>query len=312
MKVLFTGASSFTGYWFVKVLTDDGYDLTCTFTKQSENDYTGIRKQRVTELMKRVTPVWGCSFGDQRFLDLIKQGFTVLCHHAADVTNYKSQDFNIASAFQNNTRNMPQVLDSLASSGCNTIVLTGSVFENDEGTGSLPLTAFSPYGLSKSFTSQAFIYFTEAYKISLGKFVIPNPFGPFEDPRFTSYLVKSWFQKTIPAVKTPAYVRDNIHVDLLALAYKDFLENCLRDHPGIIKFNPSGYVESQGAFALRVASEFGTRLHMKCEVKLEKQVIFPEPAIRINTQPVSLQYDWDEENAWNEFADFYNNHKEYL
>jgi UDP-glucose 4-epimerase len=308
MKVLFTGASSFTGYWFVKVLTEGGHDVTCTFTKQNENDYTGIRKLRVQELLKRVTPVWGCSFGDKQFLNLATRGFSAFCHHAADVTDYKSQDFNIPAALQKNTQNISGVLGSLSSSGCRVVLLTGSVFENDEGAGSLPLKAFSPYGLSKSFTSQAFIYFCESFQIRLGKFVIPNPFGPFEDPRFTAFLVKSWFGNTIPEVKTPAYVRDNIHVDLLAMAYKDFVEKRLQDSSEYMKFSPSGYVESQGTFALRVAKELGQRFNLPCHVSLLKQTSFPEPQIRINTYPVSTKYDWDEENAWNEFADFYKNH----
>ena len=45
--------------------------------------------------------------------------------------------------------NLPRVLDLLMAAGCSKIVLTGSVFENDEGAGSEPREAFSPYGLVK-------------------------------------------------------------------------------------------------------------------------------------------------------------------
>ena len=62
--------------------------------------------------------------------------------------------------------------------GCNKILLTGSVFENDEGAGSRDLRAFSPYGLSKGFTWQLFRYHAQIRSMTLGKFVIPNPFGP--------------------------------------------------------------------------------------------------------------------------------------
>jgi hypothetical protein len=46
--------------------------------------------------------------------------------------------------------------------------------------------------------------------------VIANPFGPLEEPRFCAYLVKTWAAGQVPEVRTPLYVRDNIHVSLLA------------------------------------------------------------------------------------------------
>ena len=59
-------------------------------------------------------PVHGCSFGDEEFLGLIKEGgWDILCHHGADVTNYKSPDFDTVAAFRNNTYNLPAVLDAL-------------------------------------------------------------------------------------------------------------------------------------------------------------------------------------------------------
>ena len=60
-------------------------------------------------------------------------------------------------------------------------------------------------------------------RISLGKFVIPNPFGPLEEPRFTHYLAKKWFAKEVAIVNTPLYVRDNIHVSLLAKSYVHYV-----------------------------------------------------------------------------------------
>ena len=65
--------------------------------------------------------------------------------------------------------------------------MTGSVFEQDEGVGNAPMAAFSPYGLSKGLTAQAFRYGCGTLDVPLGKFVIPNPFGPFEEPRFCHY-----------------------------------------------------------------------------------------------------------------------------
>ncbi len=51
MKILITGGSSFTGYWFIKELSSAGHKVYATFTKKLD-DYTGIRKLRVDELKK--------------------------------------------------------------------------------------------------------------------------------------------------------------------------------------------------------------------------------------------------------------------
>jgi len=138
--------------------------------------------------------------------------------------------------------------------------------------------------------------------IPLGKFVIPNPFGPYEDPRFTSYLMKTWFAGRSAAVNTPAYVRDNIHVSLLSSVYTKFAA----EFAGNTSIHPSGYPESQGAFAMRFAHEMRPRLNMRCELELKQQVAFAEPRVRINTDVIdSGTIGWDEARAWDELADYY-------
>jgi UDP-glucose 4-epimerase len=304
MKVLFTGGSSFTGYWFAKQLATAGHDLCVVFRRRPDEYPDDLRRKRAEALTEICSPVFGVSFGDDRFLQLIKESnWDILCHHAADVTNYKSPDFNVTAAVENNTLRLPLVLELLKNAGCRKVVLTGSVFENDEGAGSETLEAFSPYGLSKGLTWQTFRYHAQLRQFSLGKFVIPNPFGPYEEPRFTHYLMKNWFARATPAVSTPAYVRDNIHVSLLAKAYVHFIDTLAN---GISRINPSGYIESQGSFAHRLASEMRQRLHLKCELVLKVQDDFSEPRIRINTDvPDAKALDWNEAAAWDEFTDHY-------
>ena len=135
--------------------------------------------------------------------------------------------------------------------------------------------------------------------------MIPNPFGPLEDPRFTSYLARSWFEGKTPAVSTPAYVRDNIHVSLLSKAYRHFVEN-LGTGPGLEKINPSGYVESQGAFAQRLAAAMSPRLGIPCPLELREQEEFGEPRVRINTDVLDADdLGWNESNAWDELGEYY-------
>jgi UDP-glucose 4-epimerase len=306
MRILFTGASSFTGYWFVRELAAAGHEVVMTFRGRPER-YEGVRRSRVEQVIALGQAQFDCSFGDPQFMELVDRqgGWDLLCHHAADVTNYRSPDFDVTAAVANNTHNLRQVLSSLTAKGCRRVLLTGSVFEGGEGAGSEGLPAFSPYGLSKELTARVFMHYASVAGMRLGKFVIPNPFGPYEEPRFTAYLVRSWYESKVPAVNTPAYVRDNIHVSLLARAYADFAGS-LPTAPGFQKLNPSGYAESQGVFAERFASEMGRRLPVTCRVELREQTEFNEPRIRINTDPVDAdRLGWDEARAWDEIADYY-------
>jgi nucleoside-diphosphate-sugar epimerase len=304
MKILFTGGSSFTGYWFIKELAACGHHVTALFRRQPDEYPDRIRRRRAHELLSICRPVFGLSFGDDRFLELISEDrWDLLCHHAAEVTNYRSADFNVTAAVENNTYRLSAVLDALEKAGCGKIILTGSVFEQDEGTGSSDLKAFSPYGLSKGLTWQIFRYYTQIRQMGLGKFVIPNPFGSYEDPRFTHYLISNWFAGRRPAVNTPSYVRDNIHVSLLAKAYAHFAAS---QPQSISRINPSGYVESQGAFTERIANEMRPRLGLTCEFDLKEQVDFQEPRVRVNTEPCDVKLlNWDESSAWDDMAAYY-------
>jgi nucleoside-diphosphate-sugar epimerase len=306
MKIIFTGASSFTGYWFVAELARSGHDVTAVLQSPADR-YEGVRKERVHRLASICRCEFECSFGDERFLDLVKgtDGVDVLCHHAAHTTDYSSADFDLIAALQANVRNVRPVFEALASNGCRRVVLTGSVFEKGEGAGSEGLRAFSPYGLSKGLTAEIFEHVAATSGIQLGKFVIPNPFGPLEEARFTSYLVRTWYEGQTALVNTPAYVRDNIHVSLLAKAYVRFLSG-LAGGPGFQRINPSGYAESQGAFSRRFAEEMRSRLGLACRLSLKPQTEFPEPRVRINLDvldPSAL--GWSEEAAWEELAAYY-------
>lgn len=306
MKILFTGASSFTGFWFVQALIKAGHEVTTTF-QNPRDKYTGTRQIRVEKLLKLCTPAFECSFGSPAFLQLIEKEphWDLLCHHAANVTNYKSPDFDVIGALHQNTFNASTVLKALQSKGCQKVLLTGSVFEQDEGAITGNNRAFSPYGLSKGLTYQHFRYLTEMLQMKLGKFVIPNPFGPYEEPRFTTYLVNSWKEGKTPKVATPAYVRDNVHVDLLANAYAAFAGN-LNPNAGQEFMRPSGYPESQGAFTQRFAHEMGKRLPFACPFELQEQVDFPEPRVRINTDLlVAHEHGWHEKAAWDNLAAYY-------
>jgi len=308
MNILFTGASSFTGYWFVTKLAEAGHQVRTTFTRDSAEAYgDDVRGQRVRRVAERSKPLFSCPFGSAPFLEYLKnERVDLLCHHAADVTDYKSPAFDICSAVANNTRGVQEVLKLLSRNSKAALLLTGSVFEGGEGAGSEGLPAFSPYGVSKAATADICAYYCRAAGVPLGKFVIPNPFGPWEDARFTGYLMRAWSNGDVANIRTPAYVRDNIHASLLALAYVAFAEALPATNDGFRRTNPSGYVESQGAFAGRLAQEMRLRTGWECRFECARQTEFDEPRIRINTDPVNgVALGWDEAVAWNKLAQWY-------
>ena len=305
MRILFTGASSFTGYWFAKTLVEQGHEVTAILTKKLEDYSQGIRSLRVNNLAGKVSFVDECKFGSEKFLKLIDSGFDIICHHAANVKDYKSLDFDIQAAFSENTQELRAVLTRAKQVGVRGVVLTGSVFEANEGIGDYPLRAFSAYGLSKSLTYQLFSFYCNELEIPLAKFVIPNPFGPYEEERFCSYLINTWRKNEIASVGTPMYLRDNIHVDILANCYAYFTSQVIESNCEI-KMSPSGYVESQGAFAERFAREARKHLNLKCELQLNTQNEFREPLYRINSMPAQkIVTNWTESLAWENYFNFY-------
>ena len=221
------------------------------------------------------------------------------------LADYRSLDFDIPAALAENTNNFRTILERMKAQGLKAVVFTGSVFEANEGAGNEPMRAFSPYGLSKGLTAEVVRHWCTHYNVPFGKFVIANPFGPFEEPRFCAYLIKTWRAGQVAEVRTPSYLRDNIHVDLLALAYANFVKRTVETGRSE-RFGPMGYVETQGAFTERYARAMRPRLGLDCSVKLLEQTDFSEPLARINTHPIdTAALGWSEAEAWDGIADYY-------
>jgi len=306
MNILFTGGSSFTGYWFVRELAAAGHHVTASLTRAID-DYDGIRLERIRALQGECRLVEKTPFGSEEFLSVIaaETHWDVLCHHAAYVENYKIPEFDYLGAVESNTYQIASVMRSLADRSCKRVLATGSVFEPGEGDGDKPLKAFSAYGLSKALTHEIVVFEAERCGMPADKFVIPNPFGPFEEMRLTSYLVREWYAGREPEMKTPEYVRDNIPVSLLACVYTDFLTNEV-DESNPRYARPSFYVETIRAFGERFAGEMHTRLGCDCSLRFAVQEDFSEPLARFNREPVDVgAYGWHEQEAWDQLGEHY-------
>jgi hypothetical protein len=118
--------------------------------------------------------------------------------------------------------------------------------------------------------------------------------------------MKTWKQGQVAKVKTPDYVRDNIHVDLLSAVYVKFVAGIASSSGGTVKANPSGYCGTQGAFASKVANEVQARTGWPCALDLMTQEDFNEPLERTNNQPaVQALPNWNERAAWDAFVAYY-------
>jgi UDP-glucose 4-epimerase len=261
LRILITGASSFTGSWFARGLAAAGHEVTATFRRR---DYEGLRADRVRLVCEVARPLWETALGD------VTGDWDVICAHGAEAANYRSPDFDAGSAIAENTRGLSQL-------SAERVIVTSSVFEDGVQT---------PYAESKRRTTAAF------HDAGAAVFVIPNPFGPWEEPRFTSYLARTWLGGDVAAVNTPDYVRDNIHVRALADAYVHFVES------DSARAAPSQYRETQGAFAQRFARELEPLLGVECRLELRVQASFDEPLELVNTDPVPGPEPWDELAEW--------------
>jgi nucleoside-diphosphate-sugar epimerase len=303
LKILLTGASSFTGYWFARLLAEAGHEVTAPL-RRNPTSYDELRKRRLASLPQTVKVLADCPLGSDGFMSLVEGGrWDVLCHHGAQVDNYRSPEYDVFAAIEANTANLRNVLSAMAGKGTRGVVVSGTVFETNEGVGEEPLRAFSPYGLAKACTSLIVEYWAGLFGLTFGKFVIANPFGPLEEPRFCKYLFDCWRSGKVAEVKTPAYLRDNVPVRLLAGAYVRFVEQVACRGPGRQHVGPSFYAESQGSFAARVARETSSRTGWDCRLSLANQTEFVEPRTRLNKNPV-VATAIEERSFWDEYVAF--------
>ena len=301
--VLLTGGSSFTGLWFAERLAKAGYHVVAPL-QRAVGDYAGAYGVRVRRLTTIAEIIERCSFGSDALLALISdREFSVLCHHAARVTNHKSLDFDVMDALHNNTHNLQNIL--ARAKGLRGVILTGSVFEADELGKGLSSEAFSPYGLSKTLTSAVFRYWCGHFNIPLTRFIIPYPYGPLEGTNFCARMMESWARNNAVIVPSPHTLSDNTPVLPLATAYADCVGKILAG-AAPSHLAPSGYLESRGAFAQRMAQEMSARLGWRCAVELSLQQDPVESVSRINAGKIgATQLVWDEEKAWDDLADYY-------
>ena len=323
-----TGASSFTGSWFCRALLEANAQMVVTLRRGALEAYQvdPLEAGRVGLWQDRVEAVYSCSFGDDRFLDVLGSGgFRVLCLHGAQVGAYQEKDFPIDEAVQANTRNLDRVLDLFRERGGQRVVLTHSYFAADLNHPTTPHASVSPYGESKAKTLELVRASCRRAGLELRVFWIPNPFGIWEKPGLTAYLFRCWKQGEVPVLKTPEVVRDFVPVDFLAKAYAAFTLGTLPPphelrEPGAeieatefveeigdpevvgeLFYRPGRFAESNLDFSRRLASQVEPFLGRACRVEASNPPEdFSEPDLLV--QGDLLEGPWDEMGFWKEYV----------
>ncbi|MGA0608251.1 NAD-dependent epimerase/dehydratase family protein [Phenylobacterium sp. VNQ135] len=297
--VLLTGASSFTGLWMADALAGEGWHVVAPL-RRAAGEYEGVRAERVKTLAEVAEVVFEAPVASAAFRDLIATNRPELfAHHAADIPGYRDPDYDVEAGVARNMAGMPEAIAAFAAAGGAALLATGTYFESGEGGGE---EAASPYGLSKALTNAAQRDLAQAAGLAFGKFVIPAPFGPWEEGRLVWSLFQAWTEGAAAEIRTPEYVRDHLPAPYLALAYA-FAAARLTEDGGDQVFRPSGYVERIGDFAARVAREVRARTDMACEIAEHVQTEFPEPRRRANSDP--LLDDEEEQPFWDIYVDYY-------
>jgi nucleoside-diphosphate-sugar epimerase len=302
--VLLTGASSFTGLWIAQALAAAGFEVIAPLLR-ARADYEGERLARLARLEGVCETAYAIPFASPAFHDLVRaRNIDALAHHAADVTGYRDPDFDALGAFARNTAGAQATLRLLAEQGARAVVVTGTVFEAGEGGVADEPLAVTPYGLSKTLTNIAYRHFADEAGLGFGRFVIPSPYGVFEQQRsFPAYLFRTWAGGETPQVRTPLYLRDHLPAPLLGAAYADYLARILAEGAPEA-YRPSGWIATQGDFARKLAAEANARLGRDCPLELAEQSVFAEPLTRVNREPVA-QADWDEARFFDDYVGWY-------
>jgi len=303
--VLMTGASSFTGIWIAEALAAAGFAVIAPLQRRRA-DYEGVRRERVLRLERVAQAVFDCPFGTAAFNDLIgvQSRIDAFAHHGAHMVGYRDPSYDVADAVRRNTQGALESFRALGGRGAQVVIATGTVFEAGEGGSPDHPGAVTPYGEAKTLSNIAFAQYAAAAGLRFGRFVIPSPYGVFEERRFSWHLFRSWFAGETPTVRTPLYVRDHIPAPMLAAAYASYLATSLAEDAAPAAHRPSGWIAPQGEFGRKIAAEAALRLDRECPLILAAQTILEEPLVRVNIDP-ARPADWNEPAFWDAYVDWY-------
>jgi len=303
LHVLLTGVSSFSGSAFAAELASRGHQVTGVLS-QPRDSYQGVRADRLAMLGDSVSFIESAPMGSEALTEAIAglDAIDVVGLHHATVGDFRSPTYDLGSAVASATAGAADIAAATVAKGATAVVFTRSVFESGFGVTD-DVRPIGVYAIAKSATAELWRERFRPLDVTMKDFVIANPVGALEEPRFISYLAKTWQSGETPMLRSPHYVRDNVPIQLLAQAYADAIEDAsLGD---IATMAPSHWVGTNLEFAQRLSREFGSRWQIECAVGIADELDNAEPRVRIATDRVEFESAANEVDFWNEYAAHY-------
>tara|TARA_B110000977_G_scaffold682_1_gene950 strand:+ start:1933 stop:2841 length:909 start_codon:yes stop_codon:yes gene_type:complete len=282
MKLLFLGASSFTGYHFVKKISEKKKDIIyCTLTKNI-NQYKSIRLKRIKKLnkIKNIIFFKKTKFGDKSFINLLSRNkFDAICFHHASTKDYNDDSkFKLSKSLEQNMSNIDKVFNKIKKQ--TTIIVSNTIFQKII---SRKYKAVNKYGISKSITYDKIVNYCNKYNLKYKCIFITNPWGILEEKKLNYYLIYNWLQNKEAYVSHPNYIRDNIYIDKLTNYYLKIIKSKSKK----IEYFPSGYCSSNKVFIEAFKDQFERFFKKKVKVKYSSQIKYNQPIKRINGKKIS-------------------------
>ena len=307
MRVLMTGASSFTGMWLVLALAKRGIE-TVAALRGDPRHYDDLRQARMAEVAAHAAVLPEAPMGSKALFEAAESlgPFDTLILHGAQVGSFRDIPYDAGRAVIANTAGLERLLVRMKRGGLRRVALTGSVFEAGEGKGD-DRAAIGGYGFAKTMTSEIIQEACEREEVPLLKFVIASPFGAYAKPGLIAHLLAGWQRGETPLVRHPHLVRDWLPADCLAEAHADFIVSEDLEGP-LNRLTPSCFAMTNGAFAEMLAREMAPRLGLPCKVRLaDPPEPIDEPVVRTGLDrlaaaddPIRLQTAFDRLMAWHE------------
>jgi len=303
LRVLLTGVSSFSGSAFGAELAARGHQVTGILS-QPRAAYDGVRAERLAMLGRSISFVESAPMGSDALTSAIAEldAIDVVGLHHATVGDFRSPAYDLGSAVTSATKGAAQMAVDTVSKGATAVVFTRSVFESGFGVTD-EVRPIGVYAIAKSATAELWRERFRSLEVTMKDFVIANPVGALEEPRFISYLAQQWQIGNTPMLRSPQNVRDNVPIGLLAAAYADSIEDAVLGDATTVA--PSHWVGSNLEFAQRLGREFGARWGIDCNVGIDPDRDNSEPRVRIASDRVEFESATAETAFWNEYATHY-------
>jgi hypothetical protein len=170
--------------------------------------------------------------------------------------------------------------------------------------------AVNPYGVAKALVWQPLRYFALNAGLGVSKIVIANPVGPLEnDDRMVPFFVRTWKSGSVPSLRTPQLVRDNVPAPWLARFYVDEAranrfdaKQAARGGSPVRMRRPSAYALTNENFLKTLVKHFQSHVGRSLPFEVNPQPS-DEPLKRVNTDVVpELMNEDDERKFWSEWA----------